>query len=348
MTPLIKPPKLNPGDKVATITLSWGGAGTYLWRYEAGVSQLKELLNVDVAPTRHSMRDADWIKNNPQARADDLMEAFSDPEIKAIISNIGGEDSIRILPHLDLETISQNPKIFMGYSDSTITHFACLNAGLSSFYGPAIMAGFAENGGLFPYTSNSVKKTLCQTDELGEFAPSQSQWTYKQNPWEDPENQNKPREMNDAIAPNFLQGTKAVQGRLIGGCLEVLEFLKGTNLWPSQEEWDDTILFIETSEEGPDPDLVKRWLRNYAAQGVFDRTRGILFGRPGGVEADQFDAYDDALRQVVSDEYGFIDMPIVTKLDFGHTDPMGVMSFGILTEIDPINKKIKFLESAVV
>jgi muramoyltetrapeptide carboxypeptidase LdcA involved in peptidoglycan recycling len=73
------------------------------------------------------------------------MEAFLDPSIKAIISTIGGDDSIRLMPFVDLNIIGNNPKIFMGYSDTTVTHFMCLKAGLSSFYDPAVMNGFAEN-----------------------------------------------------------------------------------------------------------------------------------------------------------------------------------------------------------
>ena len=65
-----------------------------------------------------------------------------------IVSTIGGEDSIRMLPFLDYSVIRQNPKVFLGYSDSTVTHFAFLKAGVTSFYGPSLMAGFDENGGL--------------------------------------------------------------------------------------------------------------------------------------------------------------------------------------------------------
>jgi muramoyltetrapeptide carboxypeptidase LdcA involved in peptidoglycan recycling len=92
-----------------------------------------------VIETRHALHDEAWLAANPQARADDLMEAFSDPTIRAIISTIGGDDSIRILPYIDLNVIRANPKIFLGYSDSTITHLACFKAGLISFYGPAIL-----------------------------------------------------------------------------------------------------------------------------------------------------------------------------------------------------------------
>lgn len=72
----------------------------------------------------------------------------------------GDNDSIRMLPSIDLDVIKNDPKVFMGYSDSTICHCACFRAGLVSYYGPAIMAGFAENRGLFPYMERSVRQTL--------------------------------------------------------------------------------------------------------------------------------------------------------------------------------------------
>ena len=122
---MIKPPKLEPGDKVAAISLSWGGSNLYPHRYQAGKQQLEDEFELEVIETTHALADADWLWKNPQARADDLMEAFANPSIKAIISTIGGDGSIRILPYLDLDVIQTNPKIFLGYSDTTISHLAC-------------------------------------------------------------------------------------------------------------------------------------------------------------------------------------------------------------------------------
>ena len=150
MADRIKPKKLQSGDKVVAISTSWGGPGAIPYRYEVGKQQLQDAFGVTVVETSHALRSPDWLERNPRARADDLMEAFRDPSVKAIISTIGGEDSIRLLPHLDLEVMRSNPKIVMGYSDTTVTHIACFAAGLVSFYGPAIMSGFAENCGLFP------------------------------------------------------------------------------------------------------------------------------------------------------------------------------------------------------
>ena len=121
MKTLIKPKALSPGDKVATISLSWGGAGELLHRYNQGKSQLQNIFGLEVVETKNALKAAEYIYKNPKARADDLMEAFSDPSVKAIISNIGGDDSIRTLPFIDLNIIGKNPKIFLGFSDSTVS-----------------------------------------------------------------------------------------------------------------------------------------------------------------------------------------------------------------------------------
>jgi muramoyltetrapeptide carboxypeptidase LdcA involved in peptidoglycan recycling len=183
-----KPRKLKPGDRVAAVSLSWGRPGAYPHRYQAGKRQLQDKFGVHVVETPHALHDAAWLRRNPHARADDLMAAFADDSIQAVISTIGGDDSIRILPYLDLGILRAHSKIFMGFSDATITHLACLKAGLRSFYGPAIMAGFAENDGLFPYMVDSVCKTLFSSELVGEISPNTGGWTIERLDWADPAN----------------------------------------------------------------------------------------------------------------------------------------------------------------
>ena len=348
MQPLIKPQKLNPGDKVAAVSLSWGGPGALPARYQAGVRQLEEAFGVQVVEMAHTLAEPDWLRTHPQARAEDLMQAFSDPQINAIISSIGGDDSIRILPFLDLDIIHGNPKIFLGYSDSTITHFACLKAGLGSFYGPSIMAGFGENGGLFPYMVDSMRRTLFESQPIGLLSPNKDSWTDELLDWGDPANQSIPRKRQPCTGWKFLQGRGMHSGRLIGGCLEVLDWLRGTDYWPSEEEWEDTILFIETSEEAPPPLAVERMLRSLAALGVLKRIHGLLVGRPGGqVPRERFTKYDQAILNIVAGEEGLTDIPIITNMDFGHTDPMLLLPNGAQTRIDCEQQTVEIVENAV-
>lgn len=346
---MIKARKLSPGDRVAAISLSWGGPGQFPHRYEAGKHQLEEEFGLEVVETRHALRDPEWLYNNPQARAEDLMEAFEDPSISGVFSTIGGDDSIRLLSHLDLGALRSHPKVFLGYSDTTVTHLALFEAGLVSFYGPSIMAGFAENAGMFPYTVSSVRRTLFSSEVVGGVEPNRGGWTAEELDWAVPENQEKPRRLNPPEEWRFLQGRGVARGRLLGGCLEILEFLRGTEVWPGKDAWQGAILFLETSEEAPSPTVLSRALRVYAAMGILNKLSGILFARPGGnVPVERFCEYEAAIVQVVAGEEGLDDLPLVTRMDFGHTDPMFVLPYGVEAEIDCERKRFSIVESALL
>lgn len=346
---MLKARKLSPGDRVATISLSWGGPDEFPHRYEAGKRQLQEEFGLEVVETAHALRDPQWLYENPRARAEDLMEAFEDPSVSGVISTIGGDDSIRLLPHLDLGTLRSHPKAFLGYSDTTVTHLALFKAGIVSFYGPSIMAGFAENAGMFPYTVSYVRKTLFSSKPVGGVEPNPDGWTAEELDWAVPENQEKPRQLNPPEGWRFLQGRGVVRGRLIGGCLEILDFLRGTEVWPGKDAWHGAILFLETSEEAPSPAVLSRALRVYAAMGILKELSGILFARPGGgIPAEGFEEYEAAILQVVVGEEGLDNLPLVTRMDFGHTDPMFVLPYGVEAEIDCEQKRFSIIESALV
>jgi muramoyltetrapeptide carboxypeptidase LdcA involved in peptidoglycan recycling len=341
---LIKPKKLEPGDIVATVSPSWGGAGDpeLRWRYEQGVKRLEEVFGLKVVPMPNSLKGGDYLYKNPQARAEDLMTAFKDKSIKGIFANIGGEDSIRLLPYIDFDVLRENPKIFMGYSDVTISHLFCHKAGFSSFYGPAILTDFAENVEMDPYTIEMVNRTLFSNEKIGEIQPA-NEWTSERLEWIE-SNKNQRRTMQQNTGYEILQGTETVQGRLIGGCIEVLEFVKGTKLWPEEKYWENSILFFETSEEKPEPEFIKYWLRNYAAQGILQKVKGIIFGKPQ--DEMYYEEYKEEIRTVMK-EYELEDLPILYNLNFGHTEPKFILPYGATAEIDCKNGKFSILESGV-
>jgi muramoyltetrapeptide carboxypeptidase LdcA involved in peptidoglycan recycling len=343
---MLKPPKLNPGDKISTVSLSWGGPSIFPYRYQVGVQQLQDEFGLQVVEMPNTLKEEDWLSRNPQARADDLMQAFADPSIKGIFATIGGNDSIRLLPYIDLDVIQNNPKIFMGYSDTTISHLICYKAGLVSFHGPHIMAEFAENGGLFPYMVESLRKTLFSSDVIGEVKPSTEGWTVEFLDWADPVHQQRRRKLNPSAGWKFLQGQGIRRGHLIGGCLEVLDWTRGTEIFP--DDWENAILFLETSEDAPPPEMVTQTLRIFAAMGILKQLSGILFGRPGGnIPPDTFADYDQAILKVVNDEQGLTDLPVITHMDFGHTSPIFLLPYGVQAEIDCEKKRFSILENAV-
>ena len=346
---MIKPKQLHPGDKVAAVSLSWGGAGTFPHRYQAGKKQLEDTFGVELIEMPNTLRDAQYLAQNPQARADDLMQAFADPSIKGIISTIGGDDSLRLLPYMDLDVIREHPKVFMGYSDTTITHLVCYRAGLVSFYGPAIMAGFAENGGLFAYMQHSVQKTLFTNNSIGMIEENKERWCVKQWDWADPANQEKKRETHPCTGWRYLQGKGKHSGHLLGGCFEVFDFLRGSDYFPGLSDWEDAILFLDLSEEAPPPLALKRGLRVYGALGILEQVNGLLLGRPGGeISVGIFKEYDQVILEVVRDELGLANLPIITNMDYGHTDPMFVLPYGVTALIDCDEKSFSIIENAVM
>ncbi len=345
----IKPKMLRPGSRIAAISLSWGGPSTVPYRYQIGKQQFEEEFGVTVIETEHALRDADWLAKNPKARADDLMTAFTDDTIDGIISTIGGDDSIRTLPYLDLDLIRDNPKVFMGYSDTTISHATCFRAGIVSFYGPSFMAGFAENGGMFPYMVDSVRRTLFSAQPIGVIEPNRTEWTVEYLPWENSENQLIRRKLSPCDGWRFHQSEGVVEGHLFGGCVDVLDWLRGTEYFPAAGDLDGAILFLETSEEMLPPSFLTRFVRCLAAMEILEGLGGILLGRPGGdANPHTFQEYDDALCNAVREEYGLTNMPIVTNMDFGHTDPMFVIPIGMKVCIDSAKQEIAINEAAVV
>ena len=336
---------LQRGDKVATISLSWGGAGEpeLRWRYEQGGERLKNVFGLEVVAMPNSLKGAAYVYENPQARAEDLMNAFKDPSIKGIVSNIGGSESIRLLPYIDFDVIRENPKVFIGFSDATITHLFCHKAGISSFYGPAILTDFAENVQMHEYTVESIKKTLFSNEVIGEIKPSPV-WTSQRLEWVI-ENKHISREMNeDNKGYELLQGKGIAQGRLIGGCIEVLEFAKGTSLWPDKAYFKDSILFFETSEDLPIPANIEYWLRNYGTQGILQEVNGIIFAKPQ--HEKYYEEYKESIATILH-ELGLNELPVLYNLNFGHTEPKFVIPYGAMAEINCEEVKFSIIDSGV-
>lgn len=346
MLNLIKPSVLKRGDKVATVSLSWGGAGDkeVLWRYNQGKKRLKNEFGLEVIEMEHTLKGSEYLYNHPEKRAEDFMNAFKDNSIKGIFSCIGGNESIRMLPFIDFDVIKKNPKVFMGYSDTTVAHMMCLKAGVSSFYGPAILSEFAENVNMFEYTKYWVNKVLFNTGQIGEIYSSDI-WTSEYLEW-DESNKNISRNTKVHEGVEVLQGNGKVRGNLVGGCIEVLEMIKGTKIWPEEDMWNDIILFLETSEDTPSPTYLEYGLRNYGSQGILEKINGIIFGKP--YDNKYYEEYKNVINKVIINELNLKDLAIMYNMSFGHTDPMMIIPYGALAEIDCKNKKFSILESCVI
>jgi muramoyltetrapeptide carboxypeptidase LdcA involved in peptidoglycan recycling len=340
-----KPKKLQPGDTVAIVSPSWAGPSVFPRIYEHGLGVLKGWgLKIKEFPTARATSDE--IKNNPKMRAQDINEAFADPEVKAIFSSIGGDDSVRILPFLDKEIISKNPKILMGYSDSTTFLVFANLIGLVTFNGPSIMAGFSQMDSLPGGFKQHVHDILFNPAETYQY-PSFGVYTDGYADWADAEKVGKVKGLESETGIRTIHGVGKVSGQLFGGCIEVLEFLKGTDFWPEKDFWEGKVLFLETSEEKPSISCIRRVLRNYGVQGIFEKINGIIFARARDYSDEEKNKLDEMIKDVVQNEFGNTALSIMTNAEFGHSDPQIVLPLGVMIEMDMENNILKLLEKCV-
>lgn len=340
---MLKPKAVRPGDTVAAISLSWGGASQFPEVVAQSKRNLTELLGVEVVETPHALRSADWLYQHPEARAADLHWALENPEVAGIVSFIGGDESVRTLEYVDLGLIRRHPKALIGFSDTTCAQVAFLNAGVASFYGPAMMAGVADFGWA-GYAAASLKRAL--TGWTGAFEPA-PEWTEDISDWAAADFDAATRTAKQMRPGGWSwSGTGRGEGRLVGGCIEVLEMLKGTAYWPATQLWDDAVLMLETSEDVPSPAQVEYWLRNYATSGILGRVAALVVARPRGYSATQREQLAEAITKVLR-EIGREQLPTVLDVDCGHTTPMMTLPLGCRVAVDADRRRFELLEPAV-
>lgn len=339
---LAKPKKLHIGDKIATVSLSWGVAGEpgVRWRYDLAVKRIEDIFGLVCIAAPNSMRGEKFLSENPEARADDLMWAFSQRDIKGIIANIGGNDSIRLFPHMDYSVIRNNPKVFIGYSDIMNIHLMCLEAGLSTFYGTNLLTSFGEPQGVPQYTISHLKKSLFNTEPIG-FIDSPNLFCC------DPHDYKKQSVIcayHSCEKYERLQGNGTVRGRLLGGHTGIMEIAQ-TSLFDPFKGNNNTILFIEDMVEYLSPDNFAEFLIWLEKKNVIQNIKGLIIGRFNRYPENN--DYKNALLKAM-EALNLSDLPVLFNLPFGHTSPICVLPYGAMAEIDCDNALFSILENRVI
>lgn len=141
-----------------------------------------------------------------------------------------------------------------------------------------------------------------------------------------------------------------IQGRLWGGCLEVLSFhLSVRKYLPDFEKLDGTVLFIETSEEMPAQEFVYCFIAALAEIGLLKNFKAILMAYPKAQFCDKQppegrDAFilnqQKAVKSALQDHD--VAIPVIFNMNFGHTDPQLIIPNGGSVKIDGYLKTITF------
>ena len=209
---------------IAIVSLSSGIIGEDFVKHEVdlGVQRLKDLgLNPIFLP--HSLKGLDFIKDHPEARAEDLMQAFSDDSIDMILCAIGGDDTYRLLPYLfendQLEKVIKQ-KIFLGFSDTTMNHLMLHKLGIKTFYGQSFLADICElDKEMLAYSLHYFKE-LIETGRISEIRPS-NVW-YEERTDFSSKALGTPRVSHANTGFELLRGNAQFEGKILGGCLESL------------------------------------------------------------------------------------------------------------------------------
>lgn len=356
---MLKPNRLQSGDKIAIISLSSGVLGETFAAHEIVLAE-KRLSEIGLRPIYmpSAKRGINFIKDHPEARAEDLKQAFKDLKIKGIICAIGGDDTYKTLPYLlddpeFIKNVKNNPKVFLGFSDTTNNHLMFYKLGLQTYYGQALLTDIAEFADeMLPY-SKAWTMQLLHPSENPEISSSPI-W-YNERTSFAPEQIGTDRVSHtETRGYEVLHGNGTVTGELLGGCVESLyESLVGGRypdqksvmekykIFPDAAEWKNKILFAETSEEKPTPQKLRTMLKVLSEAEVFKEVAAIIVGKP------QDEAFYEEYKNVWLEATAAYDTPILYNLNFGHAAPRCILPYGAKTCIDLDNRIIRLLEPIV-
>src|SRR4051812_36538045 len=237
--PPIFPKALAPGDTVMIVA-----PAKYLDKERVTLSKKRlEAMGFKVRIPKNLFRKKGFLGGSDEERADEIMEAFRDPEVKAIFPGTGGYGTTRIVDKLDYDLIRRNPKILVGFSDITGLHIAInQKTGLVTFHSPNPEWGLGVKEDLSPFAAKwfwraILAKSYSDVSHVG--------YTIFTRPAKNDKADKKLFE--DIPRPVTICNGKA-RGRLIGGNLSVLQALMGS---PYEIQTDGKILFLEDVGEAP-------------------------------------------------------------------------------------------------
>lgn len=268
-----------------------------------------------------------------QERAEELNALIKNPDVTCIMSTIGGMNSNSLLPYIDYEAFRENPKIMVGYSDTTALLLGIYaKTGITTFYGPALVPSFGEFEPFVDFTYTYFKETLMDNQDVPYKLNIPLFWTDEFINWEEKTKEKELRK-NEWICVNGGKTT----GRLMGGNLNTLQGIWGSPFMPDIKEGD--ILFIEDSSK--DAATIERSFSLLKINGVFDKVSGIILGKH-----EQFNDCStnrkpyEILLEVLKDRK----LPFLADFDCCHTHPMITMPIGAQVEMDATNKRVSIIE----
>lgn len=330
---ILYPPPLKPGDRIG-ITAPSSGVGEHLMpRFNVAVQALRD--QGYEAQLGNCLDGTSHISAPKEQRAEELMAMLTDPSIRAVFPPWGGETAIDLLDQLDWAALAAaEPTWVVGFSDTT-TWMTPLTLRLdwATLHGVMLMdepivqpAGIARWTELAsatqPITQHSLgrHRSADRDDIVGN--PELTEWL-----------------LDEPGLWSTLSGEPVhVTGRLIGGCIETLTNIRGTEYgdlpgWAARQA-EGTIVYLEAAED--DAATICRSLHAMRYSGWFDAANAIMIGRTHAKDIPTL-----TQREAVVDALGMLDLPIIFDVECGHTAPRIPLLNGALAEVTvegPLNR----------
>lgn len=304
------------------------------------LAEITGLVPVEYPTTRR-------VGASPRERAADLNDAFADPEIRAVLATIGGEDQISVVPHLDPDLVRADPKPFLGYSDNTNILSWLWTQGIAGFYGGSTQVQLGPGPHVDPCHALALRAALITGERLQVTDPGESEDIGKD--WADPAALTDFGD-REATAPWAWSGpARTVTGRTWGGCIEVLQWILTAGRFPTDPTTLDAgVLILETSEEIISAQEFGWILRSLGERGLLAAANAVLVARPPASNfekqptAAERSAHRAEQREVAIDIIRRYNPEAVTCIGtpFGHTRPQWILPYGGHLTVDGANQKI--------
>lgn len=320
---------LKKGDKVYLVAPSFGCSyEPYITRLESAIKNFQEDgLDVIIGPNVYLAKNK-ARSNSSKKCAKEFNEAYLNSDAKAIISVGGGEIMCEILPYIDFEKIKKTPsKIFMGFSDNTnLTYTLTTICDVKTIYGPCMGAFYFK-----PYIYNTLDSYNLLTGKVNKVV-GYPFWERKKIYDEN----------NLLLPPNYTERKKLrlypnkevnIQGRLLGGCLDVLQIICGTKYDKTKEylekyKDDGFIWYLEACDLNPV--AIERALFQLKEAGWFKYVKGFIIGRPLCFNKRCFNmTHITTTKNALKD----LHVPLILDADLGHFRPSMPIINGALASV---------------
>ncbi len=334
---MIYPKSLEKGYKIGVTATSGGiDKDVDFIRLESGINHFNDI-GYPVIVTDNVRKSFKGRSSDGPTRARELTQLIQDPKIRVIIAACGGDYLVEMLSYINFDIMKANPKWIQGYSDTTgIIFTLTTNLDIATLYAYNFSSFGMKNW------HNSLDKNLIilegQDILQDSFEEYEDGYKKRITGYEEFTMEKEVKWIN--VYPNGWDTDKelTIDGRALGGCLDVLLCLVGTRFDRTKEfinryQEDKILWFLESFDLGSE--ALTRGLWQLKEAGWFEHAAGFMFGRPAMFHSETDTTYEEAVLSVL----GELNVPIILEADIGHKPPAFTMINGAFARLRSFNGK---------